>query len=152
MGLNHCHLINDDHLQMWWNAIANKNLQKIRTKPESIYRRNKREAGQSHASRWRFWLISVYSFCMRTVLLTGPNTHSQAFLMSWLVNLLAHGTCLYSKPRLIRIRLIRIFAKTGKIWWYEWFLTLFFIKIFRLSGFLSGSSPIPDKICPFPIS
>ena len=43
----------------------------------------------------------------------------------------------YSKPRLIRIRLIRIFTNTGQNCWYEWFLTFFFINVFGLSGFVN---------------
>jgi len=46
-------------------------------------------------------------------------------------------TDIHSKPRLIQIRLIRIFANTGWNWRYEWFLTFFFIKIFNLSGFFN---------------
>ena len=34
MCLNHCHLINDDYLEMLqWNANINKNLQEIRINP-----------------------------------------------------------------------------------------------------------------------
>jgi len=57
-----------------------KNLQEIRNKPsvqlrKHCYRRNKLEAGQSNASRWRFCFISANWLCMSIVLFTGRNTH-----------------------------------------------------------------------------